>query len=726
MPDSEELLDSLELFYFAVRLIGEDLNFLDIFRNGLAKILRSRVERFILIHHSNVPSTPRISETSFVHSESYHQLLGQVTTQLRDNIDSIRKAKLWIPQGAGGHNTDPAAVIASVVDHESFGINELHTLRSVAIDKLTLSPELTIYYNCLFKASMAQDQFTRQFAYAMMRSAPQLFDSRHVFNVLKDALKIWNANQVTFEFAACLALIMNSICDIIHNILDDEDTEQLLYGLIETIPKNKNFSLLIDFDPTFKWILKSLPMEAIKRVLDSSLDQLKNGSYAHLCLICRSISNGIFGFDVLIPALQVSLPSINLWSKSIQREAKVLFGALATRLPQKIINEILNLLSNTFNGEIKNSQNNPKENAEIAVNVFSDFISNYMLNTTAPFHEKLFDSIQNMLLKEIDATRIFNALCANPVRLLESVERATNKSIFSKLQYKVGRKALYKVLFAKNETSLLSQDETVKSLNNFFEIIPKLDEVSPLEFSVMDIETCSRIGLWPSLLPTTANKIETYNEDLKYYLIQLIYIVAIRETNRDILISLKEFIPSLHFECEYSEMVKQINSIMEKKPNNFEILKEKASTNISEVLEIGSKTLVTLSLLFQYVIWSEPGYLFVCFKRTRINSTEWFAFIASSLFVTIFNEPIPIIEPIILKFMKESNLYIVWFAVVILRKLHKTWLNALADESFEDITRLMLYPKIMEGFTDEDIQYAISLHQKYQNIFSRFYNIINL
>ncbi|OHT09704.1 hypothetical protein TRFO_21327 [Tritrichomonas foetus] len=737
MADSEDLLDYLELFHFAVRIIGEDLNFLDIFRTGLAKILRSRVERFISELPANAPSTPRLTETSFVHSEAYSQLLTQITNQLRSIIDSIRKAKLWIPQGTGGQHSDPVAIVSNVVDSKKWGIEELHILRSIPTEKLTFSPELTLYYTSLFKASMSSDHFTRLFSYALLRSAPQLFDPRHFFNVLKDALKVWNSQEVTFEFAACLALLMNSICELIQNILDD-DIEELIYGLIETIPKSKNFSLLMDFDPTFKWILKSLPMEAIKRVLDSSLDLLKQGSHSHLCLICRSISRGIFGFDVLIPALEASLPFIHEWSKSTRKEAKLLFGTLVTRLPQNVIDEILNLLSKTFLNE---------NEGPTAVLVFSDFIINYMLNTTAPFHEELFDSVQKMMQtisnntdynqsksNLIDsmfakneseaAERIFAALCANPVRFLLSVEKCTDKTIFY-LPYKSSRTTLYNVLFSPNETSLLSNEEVSKSCNNFLSFASKIDEIDPLMFSVAQIETYLRVSLWPAVLHDFVSKIENPTEEMKYFIIKILYTIAIREATPDIIYDFSEFLSLPRFETEYSEMIRTINSILEKRPTHFEILKSKAPTTANEIFIVGSKTLVGLSLLFQYTIWSEPGSLFACFKRSRINSAEWFAYVSSSLFVSIFENPVEIVESTILKYSNESPLYFVWFAVVILKKLYQDWLDKIADEDFTELVRLMLYPKITEGFTEDDIVYANELHKKYQEMFHRFYNIIN-
>lgn len=925
MTDGEELLDYLELFHFVVRIIGEDLNFLDIFKNGLAKILRSRVERFI----SELPSSDRkLSETSFIHSDAYNFLQTQITSQMKMIIDSIRRAKLWIPQGTGGQRSDPGAIISSVIkiEPEKIGIPELAILRSIPTEKLTFSPDLTLYYISLLHATLSPDKFVRSFSYSLLRSAPQLFDPRHFFNVLKEALKFWevpqdkilqtnsevnsslNENQasdpnsnsnsssnqnvnsslasnsnkddqnveVTFEFAASLALLLNSLSEIIHSVLDD-DIEELLFCLIESIPKSPHFSLLIIFDPSFKWLINTLPIKSFKAVLESSLDMLSSGSFAHLCLVCRAVSHGIIGPDILVPAVKKALPTADKWPKAMRRETRVLFSGLVTRLPQTAITSILDILAEQFSliNCSSNDNNNNNENniiddrIRIQVLVFSDFVVNYMLNTTAPFHESFYASVQNLVIlysskishnaanihSSNSNTSIYNsnskrnimnrngstigpnvrmfsnlslngsknvfnlnisndadkndnagdyealikmfcALCANPVRFLQSVEKTADRSVF-KLPFRASHTTLYSVLFEPNETALLSGDEALKSGENFFVSVKQIDEIDPIDFSVTQIETCIRLSLWPKLfrnflinkvlypsstgsfsavnnssavnLNSTTNSMASLNlqidswmvsEDIKYYILQVMQTIAIREASPETvqkdfsdflsayIISSNESKPNnnnnspssnsnennnennnthetVHYECEYSEMIRQICSFMRKQTSSFEILKEKIPSSASDIFSIGSKQLVVLSLLFEYTIWNEPKNLIVCFKRSRIPSTEWFAFIASSLFVTIFNEPIGALEQTLIKFSTESPLYFVWFAVVVVEKLSQSWLDLIADENFAELVRMMLFPKMSDGFSDKEIQYAMYLHKNYQNVFNRFYNVIN-
>lgn len=873
MTDDEEILDYLELFHFSVRIIGEDLNFLDIFKTGLAKILRSRVERFIC----ELPSenrnglnqdAPQFNESSFIHSQSYTILQLLVTSQMRSIIDSIRRAKLWIPQGTGNQRADPASTISSIIQlsPEKIGIDELHILRSVPTEKMTFSPDLTLYYISLFHATLAPEQFTRSFAYSLIRLAPQLLDPRHFFNVLKEAVKFWkctpsstNFHPITFEFAASLALLLNQLPEMIHSCLDDT-IEEVLFELVETIPKSTNFSLLIYFDPTFKWLVNVLPIETIKNILESSFELLSGGSYAHLCLILRSILRGIIGSESLIPALESSLSSASTWPKAMMREARVLLTALVTRINQETINSILDLLATQLHlpdednsiddknstKSDENSDDIDKKSSEdrirITVTVFSDFIINYMLNTTAPFHESLFDSVQHLVINEqknkanhpifisIPLTptpaknnttlnppnsrnsnrsnmnvnrvmqniritspysinqkvisdlkspptendntdlvssdseallKVFASLCSNPVRFLQSVEKAPDRSIFD-LPFIASQTTLYHVLFQPEETALMLGDCTSKSGQCFCRFAEAIDEIDPIEFSVAQIECCLRFGLWPSLyrnflinqvlipasqetgsnISTTNYPIETWHvsEDTKYYIIQIIYVISLRGSQPELIQNdFSEFFSSflesestentppsiIQYECEYSEMIRQICNQMKQRPTPFEILKEKVEPSTFEIFVIGSKTLVALSLLFEYAIWNEPDSLFICFKRSRVCSTEWFAFVASSLFVTMFDEVVEVIEPTVVKYGNQSILYYVWFAVVLVKKIHNYWMDLVADENFPELLHLMLFPKISEGFTDDDIQYAIGLHQKYQDVFTRFTNVIN-
>ena len=514
----------------------------------------------------------------------------------------------------------------------------------------------------------------------------------------------------------------------------------------------------------------------------------------------------------------------------MRREARVLFSGLVTRLPTETITEILDILADQINSITTTDMVNSCESRiRVQVIVFSDFVINYMLNTKAPFHTSLFNSIQKLIVidknkndfnsnmnvaknyssvkmapktalngrrqnalsdlqplrdskKDGDSEsllKIFCAMCANPVRFLASVEKAADRSIFS-LPFQTSRTTLYSVLFDQSGTALLSGDEALKSGENFVLMVKQLDEVDPNDFSVCQIETCIRFSLWPSLFrnflinkvlyPSSASSFSTTNtststnansgangannsqlnlqidswlvsEELKFYLLQIMLTISMCESNQELMNKelsdfLQPYIKSdnnnnsgggggLHFECEYSEMIKQICSSLANVSSSFQILKEKVRPSYIEIFTVGSKKLVECALLFEFTVWSESENLIVSFKRSRISPTEWFAFVCSSLFVTIFNEPVEVLESTLMKFGNESELFFVWFAVAVVKKLSKSWLDLIADENFEELLKMMLFPKISEGFTDDEIQYVMELNKKYQDVFNRFYNVIN-
>jgi hypothetical protein len=325
--DSDETLDFLELFHFTVCLIGEDIKFIDMFKGPLVKLLKPRVSRFMASMPNGTCNNP-----TFIHGTDYNRLLGQITNQVHQIIDAVRRAKLWFPQGGGPSVGDPVDRIAKVLLSPNHGLAELQILRGINVDKLSYQPELVLYYSALFKSTLSTERFVRLFGYALLRAAPFLYDFRHFFSVLQEALKIWEHQTVTFEFTASLVIVLNSLCDVIHQILEDE-VRDLLFGLLESLPKSRNFSLLMVFDPTLKWVTKALPIESLKRVLDTSMDLLAQGFHAHICLITRAISKGIFGFDMVVPALRIALPSINEWSKSTKHEARTLMTTLLAKLP---------------------------------------------------------------------------------------------------------------------------------------------------------------------------------------------------------------------------------------------------------------------------------------------------------------------------------------------------------------------------------------------------------
>lgn len=713
--DEEDLLDSLELFHFAVRIIGDESNFLDIFKTGLARLLKPRVARHLA---SQPDGFTGLTQSSFIQSKQYNELQANITNQLKSIIEQIKQEKLWISQGTGGQYSDPVDLVSKVLECPSYGVDQLLIFRSVVIEKLTFMPELILYYIGLMRACMSTDYFTRCYAYSLFRAAPALLDPRHYFNVLKEANKIWESATATFEFAAALYIFLNSLSDLIHNVIED-DLQDLLYGLVESIPKSKNFSKLVIFDPALRWITKSLPSQYMKNVLDASIDLLKQNSYAHICLILRAISRGFADINIILPALEASLPNIHEWPKSIQREAKILLSVLVSRLPQTIVNSILDMIADAF---MKDSE------SKTAIHVFSDFLIVHYFKTSAPYHEKLYTSFLRILNRDqisSDLDKIFAAICANPVRFLHVVYNTEQKQFFQRISlYHMSNLTLYQVLFAKSSTILLSSNGLKERVGQFITQTEICDDADDITRTLKHINLCISIALHPkeTFQSLMTQCILTSDENLKFQIIQIICVITLMGKDPMILKEIEKNLQFPRFQCEYTHMLNAIRKRLNIQPSPFEQLKSKIPQDCIEMTNVSSPLLTQLALYFQYIIWSESGFN-VIFQRTRIVSTEWFALTASSLFTTIFDDPVSILGNILPQLLETSSLYIVYIGLIIIKNGKDVWFDALSDENFDDICQLMLWPQAKAQLTEEDISYCHSIHEKYLPIFEQIQNI---
>ena len=699
----DEQLDYLELFHFAVCIIEEDVNFLGMFKSGLAKLLRSRVSRCL-----SELSEP-LTETKFVNSPAYQKLVASVSAQLHSIVADIRQEKCWFAQGSGSAG-DPVDSLSKVLSCSNYGIDELRVLRRISIDKLTFMPELTLYYEALFRATMSDNKFVRCFSYAMIREAPPIFDSRHFFTILNEVLKIWTGSQVTFEFAAALALVLNALCDVIGTVLEDE-LQELLYQLIESVPKSPNFSILTVFDPTLRWITKSLPIESLRRVLNFSLEQLREHSWGHICLVCRAVTRGIIGFELLTQALEISVPFINEWPMPVKRETRVVLASLVSRLPDTVVIEILRLMATVLKDETNESS---------VLFVFSEFVIINYLETTAPFEDSLFQTLSEIILrgsrsKDIDS--MFAAICGNPVRFLSAVQKAKDAKVFQSIQtYHQLHTSLYHVLFAPSESPLLSSDHLKLLINSFLEKSVLGDEICEMDQGLEHLALGLNACLYPSALDDLIEAVDqSFDEDLKRKIIGVVHVIALTGREREWLKGIRSKLPNVTYICEYSQMLKEIDEFVRSELTSFEVIRSKLPPAVHDATVIGSRLLIRLAILFQITLCYEAKSMCVAFLRSRISSPEWFTFVCSSLFVTIWKDPVPAAESM-REYVKESPYYLVWFALRAAMKVTCAWADAIADERFEDLFRLVLCPQIEGCFDSEDIAMAKMLHEKYRDV----------
>jgi hypothetical protein len=466
----------------------------------------------------------------------------------------------------------------------------------------------------------------------------------------------------------------------------------------------------MNFDPSVQWISKSLPADSLKRVLDTSLAMVRDGCYAHLCLILRAASRGILRFDLIVPAIEAALPEIRRWAGPVLRESRILLSALVLKLPSECMNAILSLIAVALKSE----------NAEAAVYVFADFVLVHYARTTAPFHAGLYESLQDLILGgqgSLDMQRMFAAICTNPVRFLRVVQQAKDRSLFNVIaNFHNAHLSLYNILFAPQETPILRPE----SVGNSFAMLDDSDDSDGLGH----LSACLRLALHPARMAPLVDAVDRCDdEDVKEKIIEVVLAAGIAGREPELLQGFAAKLPNPRYGCDYTDFLTQIRAVVIR-PTNFEKLRERATPAVREAVVVGSRMLTELAVLFQFVLWSEKNNAYIPFIRTRVHCPEWFVFVASSLFASIFRHPVAAVGPIIDKYFNRSTLYIVWFAIAAAKRLETEWMDALADERMEEFCRLVLYPRIEGGFAEEEVALAEELHQKYQNAFAEIEAVV--
>jgi DNA polymerase III psi subunit len=114
---------------------------------------------------------------------------------------------LWILQGNStiDNQTD---LISRILESDQIDYEQIILLRNVKVHSLVYSSELTLYFNACLKCCQSSVPIIRIYAYSLLRSAPGVVDIRHSFQIFKEALKIWDQGQVSFEFNASFHLLL--------------------------------------------------------------------------------------------------------------------------------------------------------------------------------------------------------------------------------------------------------------------------------------------------------------------------------------------------------------------------------------------------------------------------------------------------------------------------------------------------------------------------------------
>lgn len=684
----EELLDSMELFHFIMRIVGEDLSYVELFQDSLGKVLRKRVKRLVDSYSESM--RPK-SEQEFFKRPEYIQLLEETKTQFRGIIDSIRTNRLLYVQGGGPPARDIPANLSKLIEKTEISIQDVQFLRSIPLDRISFTPELSAYHKAAFKCCLSNDGFIRAFSYSQYLEAPVLIDSNQYFDVMKYVTEIWTKQEVTIEFAGALHTLLVSLNDVINGILDD-DIQHAIYKFIEDILVSHNLSLLYVFDPLLKWLPKPFPEENTSRALSKSIFLLKEGSHAHACIILSAIERGATPIENLIDTVRASKPTIAEWSQAIQVEARKYLRALGSKIKEELMNQVL--------AEFKEICEIPS-----AIFVFSDFICSHYMNRNSPIYEPLFLSIEKGMLSpsaSLELKRMYISICNSPIRLIQALKISKNRELFAKI-----------LDFPRMSCTLLSviydKSYILVSSSNASERIKKIKELCEVDFETVDVHINAMICslLYPQVLKEAFKSFFSLSseEQRTVYASLICGVFACDFTPVPELIGV---FPEQSYKTEYSVFTDLAKNL--KAEDRCTKLRNALQLNV----KVGSKELINLALLFEYVVAKEDQETRIAFERARLRPAEWFSAVGHSLLSSLFKE----ITKLINRYSesKDDLLVIVWVAYYAVKRLSSKWLDLIDEENFTELAPAFFFP-LSVTLGDDEREESKALSEKYQSIY---------
>ena len=691
----EELLDTLELFNFITKMAGEELSYVELYHDTLAKVLRNRVERTI---NSLPPHLQPKTEQDFLRRPEYYQILEETKSQFRGIIESIKANKLWYSQGSGQIVRETAETLKKLSEQNEFTIQDVQILRSIQVDRICFLPELSLYHISLFKCCLSSENFIRAFCYSQLIDAPTLMDAKQFLEVMNSVISLWSKNdqKSTIEFAGAFYHLLVSLSQIVSDLFDD-DLQKSLYKLIEESVVSPNFSLLFLFDPLLKWLPRTLPKENFQIIQNESLRLLKGGSCAHACLIFAAISKGVLPHSELLPTIEASKETIDQWPLIVQTEARKKLSTLGSQLNTAVMEPILAILSDLF-----------RKTSENPLFIFSDFVFSYFFKTNAPFYEPFFLIIEEQLTKRStqELNRMYISICENPLRLEQALKVSKHPELFSiVLQYPDISCSFLSILYDQND--ILLSSFKVDS------IISKITSIYELDQDTVDIQINAMIAalLYPQkVLNLVKNFDSLIAEDQKVIICQIVNaIYAGNFSQTPDFIQYLKFYSDRKYETEFTSFIKSsINLKQQNRYKNVETSYKKGP------LKVGSKTMINLSLLFEHVVFSEGGETKIAFLRSKIKPAQWFTVLSQSLLTPLFKDTLKLSS----RFQETQNdpLSIVWIAFYCASKMANKWLNIIDNEEFSSLAENIFFP-LSEELDENEKENSKILADKYTPAF---------
>lgn len=718
MTDEFEVSRSfLELFYFTLSLINESMDPLQYFKSDFIILQKPFIEKL-------VAQFPEQTENQIYQTPQYKQLVSKCISDMSKIIGTLKQSGLWVPQGSYTVSNDAIELIEQVLNSKYIDADQVLILRSVKINQLIYSPELTLYYNACISCTQSPIIIVRLCGYALLRLAPVIHDLRHLFNVFKVIISIWNSSPVSFEFCAVFHLLLERFSKHRPSQFDANEYD-LINQMLEDIHISPNFETLMCFDPTLKWMYKCLSTESITKVFDTSLKSLESGNSGDFCIICHSLSNGIGSFDIFLKAVETALEKVAEWAYPIKKEARTALGVLPLRRLKDIQPEVLDIVAPALNQQPKNAQP--------SFYIFAEFLISYYNNTNSPINETLVHGLINILTSSTgqslpnDVKNIIISICSNPVRLMKVLELVPSQksdliALLNNVKYK---STLASILCNTNSYSMLSESEVKNAFKMLREKSLSCEEIEYNSYSkrlMIDLPYYSYLR--PDEFKKIAEKLTTItNEEMIRYVIELCAVVTFVGRHEEIYQSILEYLPENRYKCQHTELTDRIRAAINRnEKNNHYKLKDNIDSSLYQFLTIDSASNTAVALLFEHVIWSEGGLPLVIFKRLSMRPADWASFAISSLFASIVSDTDSVKEMINMNQKSPSNL--VWVSIILFSRVAEHIMECLAAEDFENMIRHVFYTNIDFSVTNSEMERFKELDTKYQDTLQQIFDVI--
>ena len=718
---SDEFEDArifLELTYFTVSLISDTMNPLQYFKSDFVVLIQPIIEK--LVSQFSSPN-----ERQILMSQSYRRLVSSYVQKIRPLIDAFKQSGLWVPQGTAPASVDACDLIASVLNNDTFDVEQLLVLRSVRTNQLIYSLGLPLYFNACLLCCQSPIVIVRLYSYALLRAAPMIMDLRQLADVFRHAYGIWERGLVSFEFQASLFLLLQRFSEHRPSTQDENEYEQIL-ELIAKLHNSSNFEQLMCFDPSLRWMFSSFPQPMILRVSEAALASLEEMHSGDFCIICKCLEMGIGDASNFARAVTVALETVANWAHPIQKQARGLLATLPLSAPACVTPEVMSIIADALG----------KPNAEPALYIFAQFLVSVFLGTSAPLHAPLLHSLLNMMVQSegkknlpLDIQNIIIAICSSTARFLDVLKAATDKRqvMFSALkQTDLWQNSLIAVLASPTSSVMASEAQAKAAVKAIKEKSLTIEEKEGFDFYVrLNIQLPLLISLYPGELRRLVEHLSTeFDEDLKYIVIEIFCIVAMQGRNHAECKELRSSLPSTEYECEYSALIKRIDESLSQNPSNFEQMSSHIDSSLSQFLVIGSASNTAAALLFEYIVWAEGSEVLVMFKRLRLKPANWFAGVLSSLFSSLIDNPTGAFLETIDQRAKDSAQHLVWLGYVVFRKLLPELRRCIVHEEYTSLPQRLFYPMIAWELTPDDIGVMEHLEATYSEVLNDLFHMM--